>query len=224
MKQIIIPKITNTLEFPNPRECAGDAPIAYGGDLSPQRLLLAYSMGIFPWFNKNDPILWWCPDPRMVLFLDEFKVRRSLAKKIRNGGFEVKLNSAFLDVIKMCGSVKREGQEGTWITDDMIAAYNHLHKLGFAHSVETYIEGNLVGGLYGIAIGGVFFGESMFSQYNDASKVAFAYLVDHLKENEFELIDCQMNTSHLESLGAREIPRDEFLDIIGAAVKKERRI
>jgi len=220
----MIPKIRYSLEFPDPSKSAGDMPIAYGGDLSPSRLMLAYRMGIFPWFNENDPILWWSPDPRMVLFLDEFIVRKSLSKRIRNGGFEVKMNSAFNEVITKCGTVKRDDQNGSWITSSMIEAYNVLHDLGHAHSIETYLGGELVGGLYGVAIGSIFYGESMFSLYNDASKVALAHLVEHLKDNGFEIIDCQMNTDHLSSLGARQIKRDEFLNIISNGIKKETRI
>jgi len=220
----MIPKIHHSLEFPDPRKCAGDIPIAYGGDLSPSRLMLAYKMGIFPWFNENDPILWWSPDPRMVLFLDEFIVRRSLAKRIRNGGFEIKMNSAFNEVMTQCGTVKRDDQNGSWITSSMIEAYSTLHDLGHAHSIETYLDGELVGGLYGVAIGSIFYGESMFSLHNDASKVALAHLVNHLKDNGFEIIDCQMNTGHLSSLGARQIKRDEFLNIVSNGIQKETRI
>jgi len=220
----MIPKIRYSLEFPDPRNSAGDIPIAYGGDLSPSRLMLAYRMGIFPWFNENDPILWWSPDPRMVLFLDEFIVRKSLAKRIRNGGFEIKMNSAFNEVMTRCGTVKRDDQNGSWITSAMIEAYSVLHDLGHAHSIETYLDGELVGGLYGVAIGSIFYGESMFSLHNDASKVALAHLVEHLKDNGFEIIDCQMNTGHLSSLGARQIKRDEFLNIVSNGIKKETRI
>jgi len=224
MNQVMIPKIHHSLEFPDPRKSASDIPIAYGGDLSPNRLMLAYSMGIFPWFNENDPILWWSPDPRMVLFLDEFIVRKSLAKRIRNGGFEIKMNSAFNEVMTQCGTVKREDQNGSWITSSMIDAYSALHDLGHAHSIETYLDGKLVGGLYGVAIGSIFYGESMFSLHNDASKVALAHLVNHLKDNGFEIIDCQMNTGHLSSLGARQIKRDEFLNIVSSGIQKETRI
>jgi len=220
MNRIMIPQIRYPLEFPDPKSSAGDAPIAYGGDLSPSRLMLAYRMGIFPWFNENDPILWWSPDPRMVLFLDEFIVRKSLAKRIRNGGFEIKMNSAFNEVMEKCGSVKREDQQGSWITSTMLEAYSVLHDMGHAHSIETYFNGELVGGLYGVAIGSIFYGESMFSLHNDASKVALAHLVEHLKIHGFELIDCQMNTPHLTTLGAREIGRSEFIDIISDGVIK----
>jgi len=221
---LYIPQIRHSLEFPNPRESDGANPIAFGGDLSPNRLMLAYKMGIFPWFNKNDPILWWSPDPRMVLFLNEFKIRKSLSKRIRNGGFEIKMNSAFSEVMSKCASVERENQNGSWIHSSMITAYSVLHDLGHAHSVETYLDGKLVGGLYGVAIGSIFYGESMFSLHNDASKVALAFLVNHLKNNGFEIIDCQMNTMHLTSLGAREIKRDEFLNIVSSGIQKETRI
>ncbi|WP_029521759.1 leucyl/phenylalanyl-tRNA--protein transferase [Persephonella sp. KM09-Lau-8] len=207
--------------FPDPYNAPGDYPLAIGGDLSPERLIFAYSLGIFPWYSEDEPILWWSPDPRMVLFPDELKISRSLKKVLKNKGFEVRFNTAFEDVIKNCATVKRKGQDGTWLTPEMIEAYIKLHKLGFAHSVETYLDGKLVGGLYGVAIGGVFFGESMFHKVSDASKVAFVHLVRRLKEKGFDIIDCQQSTPHMARFGAREIPRKEFLDIISKSIHKK---
>ena len=207
--------------FPDPYNAPGDYPLAIGGDLSPERLIFAYSLGIFPWYSEDEPILWWSPDPRMVLFPDELKISRSLKKVLKNKGFEVRFNTAFEDVIKNCATVKRKGQDGTWLTPEMIEAYIKLHKLGFAHSVETYLEGKLVGGLYGVAIGGVFFGESMFHKVSNASKVAFVHLVRRLKEKGFDIIDCQQSTPHMARFGAREIPRKEFLDIISKSIHKK---
>jgi leucyl/phenylalanyl-tRNA--protein transferase len=183
--------------------------LAAGGDLSPERLLEGYRRGIFPWFSEGDPILWWSPDPRMVLFPAELKISRSLSKTLRNRSYEVRFDSAFNDVISSCAA-PREGVSGTWISDAMIEAYLELHSLGHAHSVETWIGDELAGGLYGVAIGGVFFGESMYSRGRDASKIALAALVARVKAEGFGLIDCQMHTRHLETLGAREIPRARF--------------
>ena len=183
--------------------------LAAGGDLSPDRLLRAYRLGIFPWFNRGEPILWWSPDPRMVLFPDELRISRSLRKTLRKGGFEARADSAFEQVIDACGQ-PRAGQRGTWITSEMKLAYSRLHRLGTAHSVETWRGGELVGGLYGVAIGRVFYGESMFSRVDDASKVALVHLTWQLSEWGFGLIDCQMNTPLLAGFGAREIARAEF--------------
>ncbi len=183
--------------------------IAAGADLSPARLLDAYRRGIFPWFGAGEPILWWSPEPRMVLFPGEFKVARALAKRLRNAAYEVRVDHAFGAVVTACAA-PRPDQAGTWITPAMQAAYVRLHRLGYAHSVETWIDGELAGGLYGVAIGRAFYGESMFSRRTDASKIALAHLVAQLVRWEFELIDCQMHTAHLASLGARPIPRAEF--------------
>ena len=185
--------------------------LAAGGDLSPTRILAAYRRGIFPWFATGDPILWWSPDPRMVLHPAELKISRSLAKTLRNSTYEVRLDSAFAAVIHACATAPRDGQNGTWITPEMRTAYVELHHLGHAHSVETWAEGKLVGGLYGIAIGHAFFGESMFAHARDASKIALAHLCAHLQRHEFGIIDCQMETMHLTSLGARPISRDDFV-------------
>lgn len=184
--------------------------LAIGADLSPERLLDAYRQGIFPWGTLEGFPLWYNPDPRMVLFPDEIRISRSLRRTLRHGTFEIRLDTAFDAVIQACAETPRPGQDGTWISPDMQAAYLRLHELGWAHSVETYAEGDLVGGLYGLAIGKMFYGESMFSRRTDASKVAFAHLVRFLANNEFGMIDCQMRTKHLASLGAREIPRRTF--------------
>lgn len=183
--------------------------LAIGGDLSPQRLIEAYSKGIFPWFNENDPILWWSPDPRMVLFPDELKISRSLLKTLRKGNYRIRTDEHFTQVMHACAA-PRKGQPGTWIHPQMIAAYTALHRMGLAHCVETWIDGELAGGLYGIALGQMFFGESMFSRVADASKIALVHLVRQLQNWQFGMIDCQVRTAHLASLGAREISRKEF--------------
>jgi len=183
--------------------------LAAGADLSLPRLLEAYRNGIFPWFGRDQPILWWSPDPRMVLFPAELKVSRSLARTLRNAHFEVRADTAFDAVIEGCRQPRR-GESGTWITEEMAEAYGTLHRAGFAHSVETWLDGKLVGGLYGVALGRAFFGESMFARVSDASKVALVALARQLQHWGFGVIDCQMNTAHLASLGAREIPRAEF--------------
>ncbi|NPA57941.1 MAG: leucyl/phenylalanyl-tRNA--protein transferase [Aquificae bacterium] len=204
--------------FPDPYTAPADMPLAFGGDLSVERLLFAYSLGIFPWYSEGEPIMWWSPDPRMVLFPQKLKISRSLKRTLKNKGFEVRFNTAFGEVIRLCASVRRKGQEGTWITPQMIEAYTRLHELGFAHSVETYLDGKLVGGLYGVAIGRAFFGESMFHIVPDASKVAFVHLVKRLERENFRIIDCQQSTPHMARFGAEEISRREFLDILGEAV------
>lgn len=183
--------------------------LAVGGDLSPQRLLEAYRKGIFPWFNEDDPILWWSPDPRMVLFPHELKISRSLQKTLKKGDYQIRADTHFAQVMHACASPRR-GQAGTWIHPQMIAAYTALHEMGLAHSVETWIDGELAGGLYGVALGRMFFGESMFSRVTDASKIALVHLVQQLRQWEFGMIDCQVQTGHLASLGAREISRSEF--------------
>ena len=183
--------------------------LAAGGDLSPQRLIEAYSRGIFPWFNPGDPILWWSPDPRMVLFPEELKISRSLRKTLKKQAYEIRVDTAFRQVMEACAA-PRDSHSGTWITAAMISAYTELHQRGLAHSVETWMEGKLVGGLYGISLGRMFYGESMFSLASDASKVAFVHLVRQLERWGYGMIDCQMKTTHLASLGAREIPRAEF--------------
>lgn len=208
----MIPKLTHQLSFPDPRTASAEGIVAYGGDLSPSRLMMAYRNGIFPWYSINDPILWWSPDPRLILELDDFKLHRSLRKKISQ--FEIRFDSVFSEVIRECASAPRRGQKGSWITHEMIEAYETLHALGHAHSVEAFQNGVLVGGLYGVSVGGAFCGESMFAKVSDASKVAFAALVDRLREGGGDFIDCQVPTEHLKSLGAKEVSRDTFLECL----------
>lgn len=183
--------------------------LAAGADLSVPRLVQAYRSGIFPWFNADQPLLWWSPDPRMVLFPDELKVSRSLGRTVRKGRFDVRADCAFAEVVQGCRAPRR-GQAGTWISDEMAAAYLELHQAGIAHSIESWVDGELAGGLYGVALGRAFFGESMFALETDASKVALVALVRQLRHWRFGIIDCQMNTAHLASLGAREIARADF--------------
>lgn len=200
------------LTFP-PVEQALDDPnglLAIGGDLSPQRLLAAYRHGIFPWFSTGQPILWWSPAPRMVLYPQELNISRSMRKRLKQQDYEVRYNTALREVMQACAETVRPDQDGTWITGPMIEAYAKLQELGHALSAETWIDGQLAGGLYGVRIGRMFFGESMFHRVSNASKIAFIHLVQELQRQGCELIDCQMHTSHLASLGAREIPRREF--------------
>jgi leucyl/phenylalanyl-tRNA---protein transferase len=187
--------------------------LAAGGDLKPARLLAAYERGVFPWYSSQQPILWWSPDPRMVLFPEEFICSRSLAKTLRNGPYNTRADAAFGATIRGCAAPRRSGSD-TWLNTDMIASYEQLHALGFGHSVETYENGQLVGGLYGIQLGGVFFGESMFSLKRDASKVALARLVDECRARDICLIDCQVASDHLASLGAREVSRSQFAALL----------
>ncbi len=196
------PPVTRALRDP-------DGLLAAGADLSVARLLDAYRHGIFPWFSPGEPLLWWSPDPRMVLFTDEFRITRSFSKTLRNRPYEVRVDTVFRDVMRACAA-PRDAHGGTWISDAMIDAYVRLHDAGHAHSIETWIDGQLAGGLYGVAIGRMFYGESMFTRVRDASKIAVAHLVAHVAALGFPMIDCQMATSHLASLGAREIPRAEF--------------
>jgi leucyl/phenylalanyl-tRNA--protein transferase len=184
--------------------------LAGGGDLSTQRLLAAYRRGIFPWYNDGQSILWWSPDPRMVLFPNQLKVTRSLAKRLKKRDYEIRADTSFREVMQACCTAPRDGQDGTWIVPAIIDAYCRLHELGHAHSVETWMDGKLVGGLYGVAMGKMFYGESMFHKVTDASKIAFVHLVRWLEKQGYGMIDCQMHTSHLERFGAREIPRSEF--------------
>ena len=207
----MIPWLEADSDFP-PLERAMRRPnglLAAGADLSPERLLRAYRLGIFPWYSEGEPILWWSPDPRMVLFPSELKITRSLSKTLRKNNYEVRADTAFAQVIEAC-SAPRPGQSGTWITGEMQAAYVRLHGLGVAHSVETWRDGELIGGLYGIGLGRMFYGESMFSRASDASKIALVHLVHGLERWRFGMIDCQMNTPLLASFGAREVKRVEF--------------
>jgi len=190
-----------------------DGLLAIDGCLSPPRILNAYRHGIFPWYSQGEPILWWSPDPRLILYPDDLIISRSLAKTLRRKKFSITLNQAFPAVIKACGDL-RKNQEGTWITDEMCQAYNELHQLGIVHSIEAWINDKLVGGLYGLTIGQVFFGESMFHKKTDASKVAFVHLVHLLKKYNYKLIDCQVRTDHLVSFGAKEISREHFLSLL----------
>lgn len=205
-----IPKLNkHQLFFPDPNSANENGIVAWGGDLSPSRVLCAYQNGIFPWYGKDDPVIWWSTDPRLIMELDDFKLSRSLKKSMKK--FEYRFDSNFKEVIKNCSSVKREGQNGTWIQDEVIEAYSTLHDMGIAHSVESYLDGKLVGGLYGVVVGKVFCGESMFSLISDASKSAYAVLVKHLKYWGYDFIDCQVPTEHLKSLGAKEVAREYFL-------------
>lgn len=213
-------RLDNELVFPDPSYAEEEGILAIGGDLSVDRLILAYANGIFPWPRKNAPLLWWSPDPRLVLFPLDYKPSKSLRQLIRSGKYEVSFDKDFPSVIKACATIPRSEQEGTWITRDMLKAYLRLHREGFAHSVETWFEGKLVGGLYGVSLGKVFFGESMFYEIRDASKFAFYHLVQILKSWDFELIDAQQDTPHMRSLGATLISRSEFMEILEKAVTK----
>lgn len=206
--------VTKDLFFPPVSQANRDGILAIGGDLSTERLLLAYKSGIFPWFDPGDPILWWSPNPRMVLFLDELIVSKSMRNILNRNVFTVTFNQNFRDVISNCQNVKRNGQTGTWITNDMIEAYCNLNESGIAKSVEVWQNDELVGGLYGVDLGTIFCGESMFSLVSNASKVAFITLVEQLKKENYKLLDCQVYNPHLESLGCREIKRIEFLQIL----------
>ena len=207
----MIPWLTPESRFP-PLHTALTAPnglLAVGGDLSPQRLIEAYRSGIFPWFNSGEPVLWWSPDPRMVLFPGKIRISKSLRKVLKKGGYEVRFDTAFRQVIEACAAPRLQ-QTGTWIHDEVVSAYSILHEMGMAHSVEIWIGGELAGGLYGVAQGRVFFGESMFSHVPNASKIALVHLAGQLERWGFGMIDCQMKTAHLASLGAVEIAREEF--------------
>ena len=204
--------LTEKIEFPDVSEASADGLVAIGGDLSPQRLLHAYSKGIFPWFQDEEPLLWWSPDPRFVLFPEDLKISKSMKQVLRKGNFKVTENKAFKAVIENCALAKRTDQDGTWINDDMIQAYCELHQLGFAKSIEVWQNEELVGGLYGIAINDdVFCGESMFAKVSNASKVGF---ITFIQNSNFKLIDCQLHTKHLESLGAKNMSRAEFLEFL----------
>jgi leucyl/phenylalanyl-tRNA--protein transferase len=200
--------------FPDVATSSPEGVLAFGGDLSPDRLILAYKSGIFPWYNSDEPIIWWSPNPRMVLFLDDIKISKSMQKVIKSQTFKVTFNQNFSEVISKCQKSIRKDQNDTWISSDMIAAYNKLHQLGFAKSVEVWQNDKLVGGLYGIDLGNVFCGESMFSNVSNASKIAFIALAQKLKAENYQLLDCQVYNSHLASLGCKEIDRDSFLKIL----------
>ncbi|MBW2492002.1 MAG: leucyl/phenylalanyl-tRNA--protein transferase [Deltaproteobacteria bacterium] len=203
--------LSDTIEFPPPHFASEDGLLAVGGDLSQERLLLAYRMGIFPWFSDNEPILWWSPDPRLVLYPHEIKISKTLKKIIKKETFRVTMDLAFNEVINQCAQVRLQKNQGTWIIEDIIKAYLRLHESGFAHSVEVWCHGKLAGGLYGVSLGKCFFGESMFNLISNASNIALVKLVEYLEKLSFDLIDCQVTTEHLIRFGAREIPRTLFL-------------
>jgi len=205
-----IPELNKySLSFPDPRDANVDGIVAWGGDLNPSRLLRAYQSGIFPWNSPQDPLLWWSPNPRLIMELDNFKLRKSLKKSMKK--FTYQFDTNFREVLDKCASTPRNDQDGTWLNEELKESFEVLHGMGIAHSVESYLDGELVGGLYGIVIGKIFCGESMFSHVNDASKSAYAVLVKHLKSWGYEFVDCQVPTDHLISLGAHEVHREYFL-------------
>jgi len=207
----MIPQLNKyKLEFPNPKDANDDGIVAWGGDLNTSRLLRAYQNGIFPWYSQDDPIIWWSVNPRLIMELNDFKLSRSLKKSIKK--FTYKFDSNFKKVIQNCKTVERNDKNGTWINNDVVQAYSELHDLGVAHSVESYLDDKLVGGLYGVVVGKVFCGESMFAHETDASKAAYATLIKHLKHWGYDFIDCQVPTNHLKSLGAKEVSKDYFLE------------
>jgi leucyl/phenylalanyl-tRNA--protein transferase len=208
-------------DFPPPHTANEDGIVCVGGNLSPGMLLSAYSQGLFPWFSEHEPILWWSPDPRFVVFPAEAHTSASMRKVMRQGKFEIKLDTSFREVIRACSGQKRPGQRGTWITANMCDAYCHLHELGYAHCVEAWTEKNLAGGLYGVCLGKIFFGESMFSRVSNASKAAFLFLASFLKARGFGLIDSQVHTNHVASLGGRAIARTEYLELLSRLVRHE---
>lgn len=212
-------QLSEDLVFPSPHLASQEGLLAVGGDLTGTRLLLAYSQGIFPWYSEGEPILWWSPDPRLVLYPNELKVSRSLNKVIHKGRFNITTDRAFKQVIQDCARVRLENREGTWIVEDMVNAYCSLHESGFAHSIEAWEGDRLAGGLYGVSLGKCFFGESMFTRRSNASKVAFAALVKYLQSLDFAMIDCQITTGHLTRFGAREISRARYLDELAEALK-----
>jgi leucyl/phenylalanyl-tRNA--protein transferase len=205
-------------QFPDPCSADSDGLLAVGGDLNNESLITAYSQGIFPWYDEHSPVLWWSPDPRLVLFPGKFRVSSSLRQRINSKTYEIRTDTDFEGVIRNCASVKRNGQKGTWITEEMVHAYLSLHQSGLAHSFETYYEGRLVGGLYGVSLGRAFFGESMFYHMRDASKVAFYKLIEWAVQHEFHFIDAQQSTAHLQSLGAEEISRTRFMKLLQEAL------
>jgi leucyl/phenylalanyl-tRNA--protein transferase len=206
--------LSSHLFFPPVEQANRDGILAIGGDLSPERLILAYKSGIFPWFEDGEPIIWWSPNPRMVLFLDELIISKSMRNILNRNIFKVSFNQNFREVISNCQKIKRNGQRGTWITNDMIDAYCELNRLGIAKSVEVWQNDVLVGGLYGVDIGTIFCGESMFSKVSNASKIGFIALVEYLQSHDYKLLDCQVYNEHLESLGCREIERSQFMGFL----------
>jgi len=207
-------QLTDELIFPPVEQATEEGILAVYGDLSVERLLLAYRQGIFPWFSEGEPIIWWSPDPRMVLFPDKLHVSKSLQRLVAGKRFQVTFDQCFSEVIRQCAKAPRNDQPGTWITKEMMTAYGRLHEKGHAHSVEVWQQDQLVGGLYGVTVGACFCGESMFSQVSNASKVALVHLVKRLQQQQFQLIDCQMHTPHLESLGAELLPRSQYIELL----------
>lgn len=216
--------LTSELRFPPPEGASAEGIVAIGGDFRPERLLLGYAQGIFPWPSEGLPLLWFSPDPRFALRPSEAHIPRSLRKRLRKAPFEVRFDSAFSEVIRACAGISRPGQRGTWITHDLVEGYEALHARGYAHSVEAWHEGRLVGGLYGVALGKAFFGESMFALEPDASKCAFSYLLAQLVAWDFKLVDCQVHTEHLERFGAVEWSRKAFLEALRNALEAETRM
>jgi leucyl/phenylalanyl-tRNA--protein transferase len=214
-------RLTSRLEFPPAWLARSDGLLCIGGDLSCERILLAYQNGIFPWFSDNEPILWWSPDPRLVLYPSSIRISKSLRKKLKKNFFRITVNQAFEQTIAACAQPRKDPDEGTWLVNEMKDAYIQLHDKGHAHSVEAWHQDRLVGGLYGVGIGGMFFGESMFSFHSDASKAALVALTRHLDAHGFDLIDCQVTTDHLCRMGAVEIPRHRFLDILSRAILRQ---
>ena len=212
--------LSDEIAFPSPHLASKEGLLAVGGDLSQKRLLMAYRMGIFPWFSDNEPIMWWSPDPRLVLFPEEVRISKTLKKIIKKKKFQVTMDTAFVQVINHCAQVRLQNNQKTWIVKEMIDAYCQLYEAGFAHSVETWHKGELAGGLYGVSLGRCFFGESMFTQVSNASNIALVKLVEHLVSFSFDMIDCQVTTEHLIRFGAREIARSRFLDQLKASMKK----
>jgi leucyl/phenylalanyl-tRNA--protein transferase len=208
-------QLTDKLTFPPAELAEKNGLLAIGGDLSPERLLLAYRNGIFPWYSEGDPILWWSPSPRLVIFPNEFKIPKRLSRLMRQKSFTVTMDLAFRQIITACARTDNRQEKGTWITYDMLEAYCTLHDMGYAHSVECWLDSELAGGLYGISLGGIFFGESMFSKQPNSSKIALVHLMQKLQEWNFDLIDCQMRTEHLMQFGAREIPGNHFQKLLG---------
>ncbi|CAA6813948.1 MAG: Leucyl/phenylalanyl-tRNA--protein transferase (EC [uncultured Sulfurovum sp.] len=216
-----LPKLNKEHLFPSAREAPEEGLVAFGGDLDPHRILKAYQEGIFPWYSPEDPLLWWSPNPRLLLFPENFALNKSFKRVLRNKGFEIRFDYNFEAVISHCSHVPRAGQEGTWLSDEMKEAYIKLHRMGFAHSVETYYENKLVGGLYGLALGKGFFGESMFSLMSNASRISLCALSDICVKKSYDFIDCQVETPHLVNWGATLIARDDFLDLLEETLEKK---
>ena len=214
----ILPLSKYSLTFPDPLKADDEGLLAYGGDLSVNRVMSAYTHGIFPWFNEDDPILWWSPNPRFVLYPDDLHISKSLKKTIKKEIFEIRYDTSFVQVMIQCANASRPDQDGTWITPEMIETYSKLHLNGFAHSFEAFYDGKLVGGGYGVVVGDIFCGESMFSKKSDASKVAFVHLVNKLKNNGFKLIDSQIHTPYLENFGAIHISRKKYISMVEKAL------